>query len=164
MFVAFVACIVVPRALVLARSPIVILAAVPWFFLPKSDGMPLVVDVATAAAAHRAARFDGRSRRARAHAGRDVRRRPASSSPWSGSAGTCRVGNEIRYYGLFGIDFGNLVAVVSTIRASPMLPLSYVAGAGPLSYHWLYFTIPATLADFRGGSMPNANALVLANC
>jgi hypothetical protein len=160
MFVAFVGCIVVP-VVFLARSPIVILAAVPWFFLRKATGMPFVVDVATAAVLIACAFRWGSRPRVRMPAVTFAVVPILFALVWLGW--NAPVGNEIREYGLFGIDFGNLVAVVSTIRASPMLPLSYVAGAGPLSYHWLYFTIPAALADFGGGSMPNANALVLAN-
>ncbi len=160
MFVAFAACIVVP-VVFLARSPIVILAVVPWFFLRKAIGMPLLVDVATAAALIACAFRWGARPRVRMPAVTFVVVPLLFALVWLGW--NVPVGNEIREYGLFGIDFGNLVAVVSTIRASPMLPLSYVAGTGPLSYHWLYFTSPAALADFGGGSMPNANALVLAN-
>lgn len=170
MFVAFVALLVAP-AVALARrvapmpvaALLVIVAAVPWYFFRKALGVPLVVDVATAAGLLFSAI------RARAF------RRPVLRVPlvtlvllpllfalvWLGWRAPA--GNDVRLYGLFAIDFGNLVTVLSTVRASPMLPLSYVAGGGPLSYHWLYFTIPAALADAFGGSMPNANALVLCN-
>src|SRR5258706_2359761 len=170
MFVAFVALLVAPalalahRAVLLRRvAPIpvagllVIVAAGPWFFLRKAIGMPLIVDVVTAAIllffAIRTQAF----------------RKPALRMPlvtlvvlpllfalvWLGWKAPA--GNEVRLYGLFAVDFGNLVAVVSTLRVSPMLPLSYVAGSGVVSHHWVYFTIPAALADAFGGSMPNAN-------
>ncbi|HEY6137937.1 MAG TPA: hypothetical protein VI670_09260 [Thermoanaerobaculia bacterium] len=161
MFSIFVAFIAVP-AIQLLPLPYAILAAVPWFFLRKASGVPLAVDAATAvvlvALVWRRRRF-----------------LPQVKLPvvtflvvpfvfalvWLGWAAPA--GHDVRFYGLFGIDFGNLVAVVSTLRVSPLLPLSYVAGGGPLSYHWLYFTIPAALASFGGGAMPNANALILAN-
>jgi len=72
-------------------------------------------------------------------------------------------GDTVRLYGLFGIDFGNLVAYVSDLRASPGLPLGFVDGTGLLSYHWLYFSFPATLAGFLGSHMGNANALIVTN-
>lgn len=160
MFLAFVAFIVVPAAMI-APLPLAIVAAVPWFFLRKAIGMPLLVDAVTAALL---IAFAWRRRAV-----------PRVKLPiitfvvipllfalfWLGWNVT--VGNEVREYGLFAADFGNLVSVVSALRDSPMLPLSYVAGGGPLSYHWLYFTVPAWLAGFGGGSMPNANALILTN-
>ena len=168
MFLGFVAGILVP-ALLLARriaplpvaAMLVILAFVPWFFLRKAIGVPLAVDLATVAALWIAER-----RRPRRLTGE----RPAPplfaipilfTLVFLGWHVT--TGNEVRFYGLFAIDFGNLVSIVSTLRASPMLPLSLLDGAGPLHYHWLYFTIPAALADFCGGSMPNAQALALTN-
>jgi hypothetical protein len=179
MFLAFVAGIVIP-AVALARraaplplaAAIVIVAAVPWFFLRKAVGMPLVVDAATAAVLMF---FAWRTRALPAGDSSPSTRLGMTLMPlvtfgfvpivfslvWLGW--NVPAGNELREYGLFGIDFGNLVSVVTSLRASPMLPLSYVDGAGALSYHWLYFTIPAALADFGGGSMPNANALILAN-
>ena len=197
MFAAFVALIVMP-AITLVPAPLVIFAAVPWFFLRKAVGMPLVVDIVTAAVLIALAlRPSPRRAGRRCREAADEGRHPAAIAPHPALRATLSplrgardlrprlplltfvvvpilfalvwlgwhvpVGNEVRFYGLFGIDFGNLVAVVSTLRASPMLPLSYVAGGGPLSYHWLYFTIPAALADFGGGSMPNANALILVN-
>jgi hypothetical protein len=168
MFLAFVAGIIVP-AVCLARriaplpvaAMLVIFAFVPWFFLRKAIGMPLIVDVVTAVAL-----LISERRRLRRLAGE----RPAPlvflipilfAVVWLGWHVT--LGNEVRFYGLFAIDFGNLVSVVSTLRASPMLPLASLDGAGPLHYHWLYFTIPAALADFAGGSMSNATALALTN-
>ena len=69
----------------------------------------------------------------------------------------------VRFPGLFAIDFGNLVSMVSTVRASPLLPLAHVTDSGPLNYHWLYFTLPAMLTDFCGAAMPVFNALILVN-
>jgi hypothetical protein len=74
-----------------------------------------------------------------------------------------RAGSEVRYYGLLAIDLGNLASAVSAIRISPMLPLSIVDGGGSISYHWLYFTMPAMLSDFLGASIPSATALILTN-
>jgi hypothetical protein len=170
MFAAFVVLLVVP-ALALTRriapmpvaALIVVVAFVPWFFARKASGMPLIVDLVTAAILI-----------ATAIATRSLKM-PSLKMPvvtfvfvpllfaivWLGW--NAPNGNEVRDYGLFAVDFGNLASVVSTLRASPGLPLSYVAGMGPLSYHWLYFTIPASLADAFDGAMPNGNALVLAN-
>ena len=174
MFIAFVLCIVVPPVFLARRvapmpvaALIVIVAAVPWFFLRKASGVPVIVDVVTAAlgcgVAATALKSGGWRRR--------TPNSPGAILPllvpilfalvWLGWH--VAIGNEVRFYGLFGIDFGNLVSVISTLRDSPTLPLSFVSGMGSLSYHWLYFTIPAALADFGGGSMPNANALALAN-
>jgi hypothetical protein len=80
---------------------------------------------------------------------------------WLGYA--VQAGRDVLFYGLFAIDFGNLVSVIATLRASPLLPLAYVAGGGPLNYHWLYFTLPATLTDFCGMAIPAFNALILTN-
>ena len=70
---------------------------------------------------------------------------------------------EVRYYGLFPVDFGNLASVVSSIKASPGLPLLGVDGAGPMIYHWYYFALPAWLSDAFGFAMPNSAALILCN-
>src|SRR5439155_152570 len=123
MFVAFVACIVVPVVFLargIAPLAMVILAAVPWFFLRKATGMPLVVDVATAAVLIACAFRWGSLPRVRMPAVTFVVVPILFSVVWLGW--NAPLGNEIREYGLFGIDFGNLVAVVSTIRASPALP------------------------------------------
>jgi hypothetical protein len=74
-----------------------------------------------------------------------------------------RSGKHVLFHGLFAIDFGNLVSIVATLRASPMLPLAAVADGGALNYHWLYFTLPATLANFCGVAIPAFNALILVN-
>jgi hypothetical protein len=191
-FVAFIVAPAVVLARRVAPMPIaallVIVAFVPWFFARKAIGMPAVVDVATAAILTAAALRVYLSFRAK----RGIPRHE-NAGGWKGWKGeetdafqpsslqiltfvvvpllfsivwlgwNAPVRSDVRWYGLFGIDFGNLVSVVSTLRASPMLPLAYVAGTGRLSYHWLYFTIPAALADAFGGTMPNANALLLAN-
>jgi hypothetical protein len=170
MFVAFVLLLVAP-ALALARriapmpaaALLVVMAFVPWFFARKAIGMPLVVDAITAAILIAAALMTRSLQRPRFA----MRLTTFVLLPllfalvWLGW--NARGGGEVRNYGLFAIDFGNLVSVVSTLRASPGLPLGYVAGMGRISYHWLYFTIPASLADAFGGAMPNANALVLMN-
>jgi hypothetical protein len=74
-----------------------------------------------------------------------------------------RLGDQVRYWGLFPVDFANLASFVSLARVSPMLPLAETQGGGALSYHWLYFAIPAYLADFLGGDMRSVTALVLSN-
>ncbi|HEX7679806.1 MAG TPA: hypothetical protein VF713_16880 [Thermoanaerobaculia bacterium] len=72
-------------------------------------------------------------------------------------------GASVMFHGLFAIDFGNLVSILATLRASPLLPLAHVTDLGPLNYHWLYFALPATLADFCGAAIPACNALILTN-
>jgi len=74
-----------------------------------------------------------------------------------------RVGDEVHYYGLNFVDFGNLVAVVNLLNASPGLPLQAVEGGGPLSYHWLFFAVPAWMASFAGVPSSPSGALTLAN-
>ena len=74
-----------------------------------------------------------------------------------------RVGEEVHYYGLNFVDFGNLVAVVNLLNASPGLPLQAVVGGGPLSYHWLFFALPAWMASFAGVASSPSGALTLAN-
>lgn len=175
-FVAFVAAFLIPAVLLISRAPhirdlpddvrliasaiVFVLLSAPLFFLRKAIGMPLAFDAVTCAVLIALA----------------IRRLKTSnlelqtsyfaiaiafSLVWLGYA--VPHGADIRFYGLFAIDFGNLVSAVSALRASPMLPLAYVDGTGPFSYHWLYFTLPATLADFLGMRMPNANALILTN-
>ena len=159
-----------PDLRIIAAPVLVIFLAVPWFFARKALGMPLVTDaVASLAMTFTAIRFA--SPRALLDEVRPELRRLAVpvlivlpvvfALIWLGFE--VRIGGEVRYYGLLAIDLGNLASVVSTLRISPMLPQSFVAGAGGLSYHWLYFTLPAMLADFFGATMPSANALILTN-
>jgi hypothetical protein len=171
-FVGFSVLIVLP-AVALARTFLsditgavvaVVLLAVPWYFARKAIGMPLVFDLFTAAVPLFSAFRSGSLRRliAEAHPSPLLAVLPMIFAlTWLG----WRVvdGDTVRFYGLFAIDFGNLTSVVASLRASPMLPLSYVSGPGPLSYHWFYFTLPALLADFAGARIPAANALVLTN-
>jgi hypothetical protein len=132
-----------------------VIAAAPWFFLRKAVGLPIVFDVvlliALLACAIRLKNEIVRSRWIL------IALAIAFALVWLGYG--VRDGNQVRYYGLFAIDFGPLVSVVATLRASPMLPLNIVAGSGPLNYHWLYFTLPAMFADF----MPASTALLIAN-
>jgi hypothetical protein len=174
---AFVALLWLPAIALLHRlfrdvvhaAAAAVLLAVPWYFLRKLAAHPLPFDAASCALATLAATRTGATRELLAAARPTLSRarwllalQPlVAALAWLGW--NAPAGNEVREYGLFAIDFGNLVSVVSTLRASPMLPLSFVDGGGPLSYHWLYFTLPATLADFLGASMPNSTALWLAN-
>jgi hypothetical protein len=159
-----------PDLRIIAASVIVMFLAIPWFFARKALGMPLVTDAVTSLALTFAAiRFA--SPRALLDKVRPALRRLAVpvlivlpivfALIWLGFE--VRAGAEVRYYGLLAIDLGNLASVVSTLRISPMLPQSFVAGAGGFSYHWLYFTLPAILADFLGATMPSTNALILTN-
>lgn len=70
---------------------------------------------------------------------------------------------SVWYYGLFGVDFGNLANVVTLIRVSPFLPLGEVAGVDSLNYHWFYFVLPALFSDFLGWEIRSAYSLVLCN-
>ena len=74
-----------------------------------------------------------------------------------------RVGQEVHYYGLNFVDFGNLVAVVNLLNASPGLPMQAIEGAGPYSYHWLFFAVPAWIASLGGFQSSPSGALTLAN-
>ncbi len=153
-----------------SAAALIVLLAVPWYFVRKAIGLPLVVDLATSILLTAAALRFVAPRRLLGEL-RPVLRPLAMpclvvlplifSLIWLGFE--VRLGTQVRYYGLLAIDFGNLASVISALRASPMLPLSFVAGTGALRYHWLYFTLPATLADFLGASMPSANALILMN-
>jgi hypothetical protein len=185
-FIVFTAFFLLPAFVIVCRAPfvrmmppdlritaaamMVVLLAVPWYFLRKLSPMTLPLDLAASILltvmaigfAQPGVLFEEL---------RPVLRR--SMIPvlillpllfvlvWLGFE--VRVGNEVRYYGLLAVDFGNLAGVVSALRSSPMLPLSYVAGGGAFSYHWLYFTLPAMLSDFLGVTIPSTNALVLTN-
>ena len=74
-----------------------------------------------------------------------------------------RRADSIDYFGLFYVDFGNLLSIVNVIRASPLLPTSPVAHSGALGYHWLYFAFPAWSSDFLGLPAQSANALIVAD-
>jgi hypothetical protein len=74
-----------------------------------------------------------------------------------------RRGGVLRYYGLFTIDFSNLVGMVAMIKASPGPPAFVTAGGGPLHYHWWFFTVAAWLSEFAGARGRCSSALALAN-
>ena len=73
-----------------------------------------------------------------------------------------RMGGEVRYYGLFFVDFGNLRSVVNGLNASPGVPLSLLDGLGPMSYHWLFFAMPAWMGSFCGAGLESGGTLTLA--
>jgi hypothetical protein len=184
-FILFVAFFLLPAVVIAARAPllrdmppdlrltsaavIVVLLAVPWYFARKAIGMPLLADgVSSLALTFAAWRFG--SPRAFLEELRPSMRRMAIplvvlpvifALVWLGFE--VHSGEVVRYYGLFAIDFGNLSSAVSLLRASPMLPLSPVAGGGTLAYHWLYFVLPAMFGDFAGSRIPSPNALILMN-
>lgn len=182
-FALWVAFFVLPASVLMSRLPgvrtlpddvrvvvgfaLLTICLVPWYFARREIGLPMLVDTLAAGVlstlAFRrpgcVARIWGEVRRMGIWL--SVVIPVIFISVWSGYA--VGDGESVRFYGLLGSDFGSLVSVVSTVRASPWLPQMHVAGAGPLQYHWLYFVQPAILADFLGGSIPNANALVLSN-
>jgi hypothetical protein len=182
-FLLFVAFFLLPAVVIAARAPlvrsmlaelritaasvIVVILAVPWYFARKAIGMPVITDVvASIALTFTALRFGSPRQLVE-----ELRVRLAVpvlavlslifALVWLGF--DVRVGSDVRYYGLLAVDFGNLASAVSTIRLSPMLPLSYIDGGGSFSYHWLYFSLPAMLSDFLGATIPSANALILTN-
>jgi len=73
-----------------------------------------------------------------------------------------RVGGEVRYYGLFFVDFGNLRSIVNGLNASPGMPLSLLDGLGPMSYHWVFFAMPAWMGNFCGAGLESGGTLTLA--
>jgi len=183
-FMLFVAFFLLPAVVIAARVPlvrsmpaelritaasvVVVILAVPWYFARKAIGMPVVTDVVASMALTFVALRFGSPRQLL----EELRLRRLAipvlavlplifALVWLGF--DVRVGSEVRYYGLLAVDFGNLASVVSTIRLSPMLPLSYIDGGGSFSYHWLYFSLPAMLSDFLGATIPSANALILTN-
>jgi hypothetical protein len=154
-----------------AASALVVMLAVPWFFarkvLPIRSG---IVDVVVCVILVGAALKSGALRNALGDLGPAWKRSRfivvfvlplLFALAWLGYGAPA--GGEVRFHGLFGIDFGNLVSAIATLRASPMLPLASIVDGGPLNYHWLYFTLPATLTDFCGVPMPASNALILVN-
>jgi hypothetical protein len=80
-----------------------------------------------------------------------------------------RVGNEVtdgdfvKYYGLAFIDFGVLRGITSLLVSSEFLPEDFVHGVGPLSYHWLFFAVPAWHSTFLGGQYSLSGVLSVAN-
>lgn len=185
-FVLFVAFFLLPAFAIVCRAPfvrnmppelritaaavIVVLLAVPWYFFRKLCALSVPVDagasilltvIAVRFAAPRALLEDLRPVLRRLVIPVLIVLPLVFALMWLGFE--VRVGSEVRYYGLLAVDFGNLASGISSIRISPMLPLSYVEGGGPVSYHWLYFTMPAMLSDFLGASIPSANALILTN-
>ncbi|MEA2337319.1 MAG: hypothetical protein QOE82_1326 [Thermoanaerobaculia bacterium] len=159
-----------PELRLTAAAVLVVILAVPWFFGRKALPFPpAIADVVLCLLLMIAAVTFG----AIATAVRDLgpgwkRSRVVAvvlpvifSLVWLGYA--AMAGRDVLFHGLFAIDFGNLVSIVATLRASPSLPLAAISGAGALNYHWLYFTLPAALMDFCGASIPAFNALILMN-
>lgn len=154
-----------------AASALVVMLAVPWFFVRKVlPFAPAIADVVICLILTGAAMKFGEIRATLEELGPSLRRSRfviAIVLPivfvlaWLGYA--ARSGKDVLFHGLFAIDFGNLVSIVATLRASPLLPLAAVADGGALNYHWLYFTLPATLVDFCGVAIPAFNALILVN-
>jgi hypothetical protein len=69
----------------------------------------------------------------------------------------------VRFYGLYFVDFGNLLSIQNTVRASPGLPLSQLSESGPLGYHWLYFASSAWASELGGLHARPASTLILTN-
>lgn len=182
-FLLFLALFLAPAVLLVTRLPflrtlpeailphtaaaLVAVACVPWFFLRKALGTPPLLDLLASGL------LVGGAARVLRRSPLRMRFRPQALSlvvltlpivfalAWLGYE-ACSA-DVVRYYGLFTIDFGSLVSVVTTIRSSPSLPMSLISDGTLLNYHWLYFTVPALLADFLGFSLTNANALLLTN-
>jgi hypothetical protein len=80
-----------------------------------------------------------------------------------------RIGNEVtdgdsvKYYGLAFIDFGVLRGITSLLVSSQFIPEDLVHGVGPLSYHWLFFAVPAWNSTFLGGQYSMSGVLSVAN-
>lgn len=154
-----------------AASVAVVMLLVPWFFVRKLlPFAPAIADVVACVLLIGAAARFAAIRDTLEELGPAWRRSRFVVSivlpllfalTWLGYA--VPAGRDVLFHGLFAIDFGNLVSAVSTLRASPLLPLAAVADGGFLNYHWLYFTLPAALADFCGATIPAFNALILAN-
>ena len=72
-------------------------------------------------------------------------------------------GDQVLYYGLLYIDFGVLKGITSLLVASDFLPEELVHGTGPLSYHWLFFAVPAWHSDLFGRGHDMNGVLSLAN-
>lgn len=154
-----------------AASVLVVMLMVPWFFVRKLlPFAPGITDVAVCVI------LIGAAMKFAAVGATLEELRPALkrsrfvvllvlpllfSVTWLGYA--VRTGKDVLFQGLFAIDFGNLASAVAILRASPLMPVAAVTDGGPLTYHWLYFTLPATLADFCGAAIPASNALILCN-
>ena len=186
LFIAFAAFFLLPAVLLVARAPflrtmpaemrviwaavVVVMLAVPWYFARKALDWAVIVDAASSLTLTLAAAKFASPRLLLDELRPALRRLviPALvvlplifALAWLGFE--VRAGDDVRYYGLFAVDLGNLASTVSALRASPILPLSFISGSGPLAYHWLYFVLPAMLSGFLGGSIPSANALILVN-
>jgi hypothetical protein len=72
-------------------------------------------------------------------------------------------GNEVAFYGQLYIDFGVLKGITNLLVASNFLPESFVYGTGQLSYHWLFFAVPAWNSDLFGRSHDMNGVLSIAN-
>jgi len=186
-FVVFVAAFLLPACALILRLPflrtmppdlrltaagvLVVMLAVPWFFVRKLLPFhPAIADVVVCVILIGAAvRFAAVRATIEELGPVWMRSRFVVSIvlplmfalAWLGYA--VPAGKDVLFHGLFAIDFGNLVTAVATLRASPLLPLAAVTDGGPVNYHWLYFTLPATLADFCGAAIPAFNALILTN-
>ncbi len=154
-----------------AASVLVVILIVPWFFARKLLPVtPAIADVVVCVVLAGAAAKFGRFRTTLAELLPAWRRSRFVVSivlpvlfalAWLGYGAPA--GNDVVFHGLFAIDFGNLVSILATMRASPLLPLAHVTDSGPLNYHWLYFALPAILTDFCGVAIPAFNALILVN-
>ncbi len=154
-----------------AAGVLVVMLMVPWFFVRKLlPFAPAITDVVTCAILIGAALKFAAVRATIEELGPGLKRSRfvvlivlplLFAITWLGYA--VRAGKDVLFHGLFAIDFGNLVTVVATLRASPLLPLASVTDGGYVNYHWLYFTLPATLANFCGASIPAFSALILCN-
>ena len=186
-FVVFVAAFFLPACVLLMRlstlrampadlrltaaAVLVVIIAVPWFFARKALPFPpAILDVVLCLMLSVAAAKFGRLA-ATINEFRPVLIRSRFvvmavlpvlfALVWLGYA--VPANGQVLFHGLFAVDFGNLVSVVATLRASPFLPLAAIADGGWVNYHWLYFTLPAELADFCGVRIPAFNALILTN-
>jgi hypothetical protein len=186
-FLAFIAAFLLPACALILRLPhlrtmppdlrlttagvLFVILVVPWFFLRKLlPFAPTIADVVVCVILIGSAAKFAAARATIEELGPALKRSRFIVSivlpllfalAWLGYG--IPAGKDVLFHGLFAIDFGNLVSVVATLRASPLLPLAAVTDGGPLNYHWLYFTLPATLADFCGAAIPAFNALILVN-
>jgi hypothetical protein len=72
-------------------------------------------------------------------------------------------GAEVVYYGQLYIDFGVLKGITNLLVASDFMPEGRVFGTGPLSYHWLFFAVPAWNSDLFGLGHDMNGVLAIAN-
>src|SRR3954451_5859934 len=113
-----------------AAAVLVVILIVPWFFVRKL--LPAtIVDVVCCAVLTGAAVKFGRLRVTLGDLGLAWKRSRfvvtivlpvLFALVWLGYGAP--VGDHVMFHGLFAIDFGNLVSIVSTVRASPLLPLA----------------------------------------